>query len=73
VQHGGNIAKGKRQKAEGKRFAGKSFIIYLCPNRLGDCYNYSVQKAKNTMQTFFPSAFCLLPSAFCLLPPAFLH
>jgi hypothetical protein len=43
-QRGGNIAKGRGQKAEGKRLTGLGFSIWLCPNWLGDCYNYPVEK-----------------------------
>ncbi len=32
-------AEGRGQKAEGERLTGKGFRIWLCPNRLGGCYN----------------------------------
>ncbi len=35
------IAKGRGQKAEGKRLTAQSFSILLCPNRLGDCHSTS--------------------------------
>jgi hypothetical protein len=34
------IAKGRGQMAEGKKLTGQGFSIWLCPNRLGECYNW---------------------------------
>jgi len=32
------IAKGRRQRAEGKRLTGQNFSIYCCPNPPDSCY-----------------------------------
>jgi hypothetical protein len=46
-------AEGRRQKAEGKRLTGLGFSIWLCPNRLGDCYNDKTFTLSNNVILLF--------------------